>query len=182
MEWARSAPVFYYQKEAICGAVRAVAKGVGSSARSKSWMPSRPFIARVLRPLWRVGVGAFWLPASIPGRVVRPAAQSLVLLRKRKVTKRKAPQLSAPSAFATGTCGARFVRGLAKLACGSNNASPDPPKAVLLGAHRWGPRGAGSARLRRASRRSRAGGGGWLGLVQMPNRPLVLIEPAQAAI
>ncbi len=89
---------------------------------------------------------------------MRPAAQSLVLLRKRKVTKRKAPQLSAPPAGAAGTCGARFGRGLAKLAFGSNNASPFPPKAVLLGAYRWGPKGAGSARLSRASRRSRIGG------------------------
>ena len=53
-----------------------------------------------------------WLswPGSAPGGPVT------FLLRKRKVTKRKTPPLSASFAGATETCGARFVRGLAKLA------------------------------------------------------------------
>ena len=92
-------------------------------------------------PYWRVGAIGDPRPGGAPGGAVT------FLLRKRKVTKRKAPQLSAPSASATGTCGARFGRGLAKLACGSNNASPFPSKPVLLGAHRWGPRGSGSVAL-----------------------------------
>ena len=103
-------------------------------------------------PYWRVDADGGLEANAILSRELRPAAQSLVLLRNRCVTQRKAPQLSAPSAVATGTCGARFGRGLAKLAGAQTDASPDPPKAVLLGAYRWGPRGAGSARLRRASR------------------------------
>ena len=100
-------------------------------------------------PYWRVGANGDPRPGCAPGGAVT------FLLRKRKVTKRKAPQLSAPSAGATGTCGARFGRGLAELACGSNNASPSPPKAVLLGATRWGPWGQIPARLCRASRLGR---------------------------
>ena len=115
-------------------------------------------------PYWRFGVNVFWVPASIPGRDVRPAAQSLVLLRKRKVTIDASPQLSAPSAGATGTCGARFGRGLAKLAGAQTDASPDPPKAVLLGAHRWGPRGAGSGARSAPSRLAREPGCAGLGL------------------
>jgi hypothetical protein len=90
-------------------------------------------------PYWRVDANGVPRPGYAPGRAV-----TFFCVAKRKSPKKRPPQLSAPSAFAAGTCGARFVRGLAKLACGSNNASPFPPKAVLLGAYRWGPRGAGS--------------------------------------
>ncbi len=151
---ARAAPIFYYQKRSnLCGLHGALANGGRIPIARRLLAGGDGCIPHLgSDPYWRICVDVFWLSASIPGRVVRPAAQSLVLLRKRKVTQRRAPQLSAPSAVATGTCGARFGRGLAKLAGAQTDASPDPPKAVLLGAHRWGPRGAGSARLCRASR------------------------------
>ena len=62
-----------------------------------------------------------------------PAATHFSLLRQRKVSKRKATLVPASPALRSGaTCGARPSRGLAKLAFGSDNASPDPSGPALL--------------------------------------------------
>ena len=92
--------------------------------------------------------------------------RSHFLLRgQKRVTKEKAtPTVCVPALSRWETCGARFGRGLAKLACGSNNASPDPPKAVLLGAYRGGPRDAGSVARSATSRPGREPGEAGLGL------------------
>jgi len=59
------------------------------------------------------------------------------LSRQRKVGKRKATPLSAsPSLRYGATCGARGWRGLASTRFAQTIASPDPPAAALLGAHR----------------------------------------------
>ncbi len=143
--------------------------GVRSSTRAENWMQTLP-LSRV-RALTPIGGLALTIcgchrdprPGCAPGGAV-----PFFCMAKRKAPKKRPPQLSAPSAGATGTCGARFGRGLAKLACAQTDASPDPPKAVLLGAYRWGPRGAGSARLRRASRLRRELGVAF-GLVHIGN-------------
>ncbi|SDO32870.1 hypothetical protein SAMN05216303_1011143 [Rhodoferax sp. OV413] len=107
-----------------------------------------------------------------------PGGAVTFLLRKRKVTKRKAPPLSASQRYRAGKPAVlRFGRGLAKLACGSNNASPDPPKAVLLGAYRGGPRGSGSVAQRATSRLGREPGCAGLGLAV---RLLVLVVRSHA--
>ncbi len=64
-----------------------------------------------------------------------------LLLRQKKVTKKRRPWLLRPSASLRATCGARFRRGLAELAFGSNNAIPDPPEPPLLGASTRGGEG-----------------------------------------
>jgi hypothetical protein len=52
------------------------------------------------------------------------------LLRQEKVSKEKVSRIRRPAARAH--CFARPERGLAKLAFGSNNASPDPSGPALL--------------------------------------------------
>ena len=61
-----------------------------------------------------------------------PAGEALWLcFAKEKYPKERRPDGLGPSASLQATCGARQKRGLAKLACGSNNASPLLP--ALLG-------------------------------------------------
>jgi hypothetical protein len=67
-----------------------------------------------------------------------PAASNFLLLRQKNVTKEKATRSLDPYASLRATCGARAKRGLAKLAFGSNNASPDPLVSALLGPARTG--------------------------------------------
>ena len=82
---------------------------------------------------WRfVGAGQHPRPGYAPGRAVT------FLLRKRKVTKRKAPPLPAPSA-ALREPAVRASGGVWLNSLRPNNASPFPPEAVLLGASRGGP-------------------------------------------
>ena len=70
-----------------------------------------------------------------------PAASNFLLLRQKKVTKEKATRSLGPSAALRATCGARFRRGPAKLAFGSDNAGPDPLVSALLGPARTGQSG-----------------------------------------
>jgi hypothetical protein len=91
---------------------------------------------------------SFCLPAGcslhrLAGRGC-PAATHFSLLRQRKVSKRKATRSLGPYASLRATCGARSKRGLAKLAFGSNNASPDPLGSALLGPARTGQSGSGA--------------------------------------
>ncbi|SDO29002.1 hypothetical protein SAMN05216303_1011041 [Rhodoferax sp. OV413] len=92
---------------------------------------------------------------AIPGRVCARQRSNFSFAQKKSHQKKGAPTVCVPALSHWETCGARFGRGLAKLACGSDNASPDPPKAVLLGAYRGGPRGSGSVALCATSRLGR---------------------------
>lgn len=89
-------------------------------------------------------------PGCAPGGAV-----TFFCVAKRKSPKKRPPPLPVSSAYASETCGARARRVLAKLACGSNNASPDPPATPLLGASRGGPMDAGSAARSAPSRLGR---------------------------
>ncbi len=60
------------------------------------------------------------------GRVSPRRARHFSLLRQRKVPKRKATRSLGPCAALRATCAARFRRGSAELAFGSNNCGPDP--------------------------------------------------------
>ncbi len=62
-------------------------------------------------PYWRGGVNGDPRPGCAPGRAV-----PFLCLAKEKEPKERPPPLPAPYAIAAGTCGARFGRGLAKLA------------------------------------------------------------------
>ncbi len=65
----------------------------------------------VADPYWRVNANGDPWPGCAPGRAV-----TFFCVAKRKSPKKRPPPLPAPSASATGTCGARFRWGLAKLA------------------------------------------------------------------
>ncbi len=100
-------------------------------------------------PYWRVDVNGDPRPGCAPGGAV-----TFFCVAKRKSPKKRPPPLPAssaalrkPAVLASGGVWLNSLR--------SNNASPFPPEAVLLGASRGGPRGAGSSRLRRASRLGR---------------------------
>ena len=82
-----------------------------------------------------------WFLLSSAGRVSPRRATYFSLLRQRKVSKRKATRSLGPYASLRATCGARAKRGLAKLAFGSDNASPDPLVSALLGPARTGQSG-----------------------------------------
>ncbi len=135
-----SSSCFLLSKEKrIVSAARAVASGVGSRLRAGLAVVV-PMLARIRAPTplagWRfLGACQHPRPGCAPGGAV-----TCSFAQKKSHQKKGAPTVCAPALALRGTCGARFGRGLAKLAFGSDNASPDPPKAVLLGAYRWGPR------------------------------------------
>ncbi len=60
-------------------------------------------------PYWRVGANGDPWPGCAPGGAV-----PFFCVAKRKAPKKRPPPLPAPSARATGTCGARFGRGPAR--------------------------------------------------------------------
>jgi len=69
----------------------------------------------------------------------RPGRRPTFFASPKKVGKERRPRCLRPFASLRATCGARFWRGLAELAslrCAQTAASPDPPKAALLGAAR----------------------------------------------
>jgi len=103
-------------------------------------------------PHWRVGVNSHPRPGCAPGGAVT------FLLRKRKVTKRKAPPLPASHCYRTGKPAVLASGGVWLNSLRSNNASPYPPEAVLLGASRGGPRGSGSVARSATSRLGREPG------------------------
>jgi hypothetical protein len=82
-----------------------------------------------------------WTPKSCWPGVARRLLTFLLLRQKKSKQKKRRPWLLRPSASLRATCGARFRRGLAKLAFGSNNAIPDPPEPPLLGASTRGGEG-----------------------------------------
>ncbi len=67
---------FTIKSEAVLPTARAVANG-GRIPIARAFLVVRKGCIPHLGsdPYWRVGVDVFWVPASIPGRVVRPAAQ-----------------------------------------------------------------------------------------------------------
>ena len=67
-----------------------------------------------------------------------PAATHFSLLRQRKVSKRKAPLLSASLRCAAGNLRCSVQAGSRSTRCAQTIAIPDPPGPVLLGADRRG--------------------------------------------
>ena len=96
---------------------------------------------------------------GIPGRDVRPAAQSLFFAWPKKRNQKKGHPNCLRPPLALREPAVLAQRGHAANSLRSNMRPADPRWAALLGAYRWGPRGAGSARLRRASRLGRELGG-----------------------
>ena len=116
-------------------------------------------------------------PGSAPGGAVTftETREAGFLLRKRRALhagfthfakqsyvntkshqKKGAPTVCAPALALRGTCGARFGRGLAKLAA-LKQRQPWSAQSCAPRRNQMGTRGAGSTRLHRASRRSRTG-------------------------
>ena len=101
----------------------------------------------------RVGVnGAPW-PGCAPGGAV-----SFLCLAKEKAPKERPPPLPAPRRYRAVEPAVLASGGVWLNSLRSNNASPLPPEAALLGAARGGPRGTGSAAQSTPSRLGREAG------------------------
>ncbi len=87
----------------------------------------------------RVGVDCDPRPGGAPGGAV-----TFFCLAKRKSPKKRPPPLPASQRYRTGKPAVLASGGVWLNSLRSDNASPDPPEAALLGASRGGPRGAGS--------------------------------------
>ncbi|BDT68486.1 hypothetical protein os1_26690 [Comamonadaceae bacterium OS-1] len=109
-------------------------------------------------PDWRVGVNGDPRPGGAPGGAV-----TFFCVAKRKSPKKRPPPLPASSA-ALRKPAVLASDGVWLNSLRSNNASPFPPEAVLLGASRGGPRGAGSVALCATSRLGREPGRAGLGV------------------
>jgi hypothetical protein len=96
---------------------------------------------------------------AVLGREFAPAGEYLSFAWPKERHQRKGhPHCLRPS-LALREPAVRALGGVWLNSLRSNNASPDPPKAVLLGAYRGGSRGSGSVALCAPSRLGREPGG-----------------------
>ena len=104
---------------------------------------------------------------------------------KRKSPKKRRPYWLRPFASLRATCGARFRRGLAKFAFGSDNAIPDPPEPPLLGPARTGQSGTGTedrnTKNKPRQTRTRQGESLWFSVLDLvfPPHPLWMRRGAE---
>jgi hypothetical protein len=138
MRYAQCATVFYYQKRSKLQRLDGYGpEGADHDCALQNLLSSHP--STCIRAPTPLADGRFVRTCQHPWPGVAPGgAVSFLCVAKEKTPKERPPPLPAPSA-ALREPAVRALDGVWLNSLRSNNASPFPPKAVLLGASRGGP-------------------------------------------